>query len=168
MNDLLPRIWPVSGYWAVFVLHQTEHFSFQVQVFFLFFFQFLCEQAQISFPGTSHASQRAMLFMQCLCQLLPVRPLPLSSLLSLGGHRSIIICDVLWVGCFDVSLIAQSSQWWSILCAGLLKKHGKEGTKSYRQSLENTYWTYFTFLNLRLTVTCIFNVLIWQVSYTNT
>lgn len=38
MNDLLPRIWPVSGYWAVFVLHQTEHFSFQVQVFFLSFF----------------------------------------------------------------------------------------------------------------------------------
>lgn len=44
----------------------------------------------------------------CLFQLLPVSPLPLSSLLNLCSHLIIIICDVLYAASKSVWLCNQA------------------------------------------------------------
>ncbi len=78
----------------------------------VFFVLFFCNRAQISLHRISHASQRAMLFIQCLvtlsaltCQSIALVIFAQFGLSSNHNHMWCVIC------CFNVSLVVQSSHW---------------------------------------------------------
>ncbi len=157
MNDLRPHVQPCFekdflGIELYFFLHQTEYFSFQGHFFYL--------AIVLKFHYTGFLMQsKSILFIQCLVSLSALTCQSIALVIFAQSGKSyymLLQCQ------FDCA-IKPLSQWFSILCPGLLKKHEKEETKSYRHSFENTYWTYFTFLYWRLTVTAY--LLCWQGRY---
>lgn len=104
----------------------------------------------------------------CLFQLLPVSPLPLSSLLNLCSHLIIIICDVLC--CFNVSWLCNQAI--EPMVVYFVSRAIKETWKGREKIIQTFTWEHildiFYISELKVDCDCILIVLTWQVPYTVT